>query len=67
MFREVTPQQNANLKNLSQQQQEYAQQVQNKKYQLAQLELSLPAIEDKLNQIPIVRSPSNGYIRPIKN
>ena len=50
----------------SQQQQNYAQSVRDKDYQIAQLELSLSAIDDKLSQIPVVRSPKDGYIRRIK-
>lgn len=50
----------------SQQQQRYAQSVRDKEYQLAQLQLSLTAVDDKLSQIPVVRSPRNGYIRRIK-
>lgn len=47
-------------------QQTYAQATRDRDYQLAQLNLSLSAIDDKLSQIPIVRSPKNGYIRRIK-
>lgn len=50
----------------SQQQQRYAQAVRDKDYQLAQLQLSLAAIDDKLSQIPVVRSPKAGYIRRVK-
>lgn len=50
----------------SQQQQRYAQSVRDKEYQLAQMQLSLTAVDDKLSQIPVVRSPRNGYIRRIK-
>lgn len=50
----------------SQQQQRYAQAVRDKDYQLAQLQLSLSAIDDKISQIPVVRSPRDGYIRRVK-
>ena len=45
---------------------QYDEAVRNKDYQLAQLGISLSAIEDKLADIPIVRSPKDGYIRKIK-
>ena len=45
---------------------QYDEAVRNKDYQLAQLGISLSAIEDKLADIPIVRSPRNGYIKKIK-
>ncbi len=48
------------------QQQQYAQAVRERDYQLAQMSLSLAAIDDKLSQIPMVRSPRNGYIKRIK-
>jgi multidrug resistance efflux pump len=50
----------------SRQQQQYAQSVRDRDYQLAQLAISLTNIEDKLAQIPMLRSPRNGYIRRIK-
>jgi multidrug resistance efflux pump len=50
----------------SQQQQQYAQATRDRDYQLAQLQIQLSAIDDKLAQIPIVRSPKNGYVRKIK-
>lgn len=50
----------------SQQQQRYAQAVRDKDYRLAQLQISLAAIDDKLSQIPVVRSPRDGYIRRVK-
>lgn len=45
---------------------QYEEATRNKDYQLAQLGISLSAIEDKLADIPIVRSPRNGYIKKIK-
>lgn len=48
------------------QQQQYAQSLRDKDYQLAQLAISLTTIEDKLAQIPMLRSPRSGYIRRIK-
>jgi len=45
---------------------QYEEAVRNNDYQLAQLGISLSAIEDKLADIPIVRSPRNGYIKKIK-
>jgi multidrug resistance efflux pump len=50
----------------SQQQQQYAQATRDREYQLAQLRIQLSAIDDKLAQIPVVRSPKNGYIRKIR-
>jgi multidrug resistance efflux pump len=50
----------------SQQQQQYAQATRDRDYQLAQLQIQLSAIDDKLAQIPVVRSPRNGYVRKIK-
>lgn len=44
---------------------QYEEAVRNKDYQLAQLNISLSAIEDKLAEIPIVRSPRDGYIGKI--
>jgi hypothetical protein len=52
--------------NYSQQQQQYAQSVRDRDYQLAQLQIQLSTIDDKLALIPVVRSPQNGYIRKIK-
>ncbi|MEA5578725.1 hypothetical protein [Anabaena sp. UHCC 0451] len=45
---------------------QYEEATRNKDYQLAQLGISLSAIEDKLADIPIVRSPRNGYIKKVK-
>lgn len=50
----------------SQQQQQYAQATRDRDYQLAQLQIQLSAIDDKLAQIPVVRSPRDGYVRKIK-
>ncbi len=50
----------------SRQQQQYEQAVRERDYQLAQMQISLGAIDDKLSQIPVVTSPRNGYIRRIK-
>ena len=50
----------------SRQQQQYEQAVRERDYQVAQMQISLLAIDDKLSQIPVVRSPRNGYIRRIK-
>jgi myosin heavy subunit len=49
----------------SRQQQQYEQAVRDRDYQVAQLSISLSNIDDKLSQIPVVRSPRNGYIRRI--
>ncbi|MBD2341244.1 hypothetical protein H6G64_30195 [Calothrix sp. FACHB-156] len=59
-------QENQTQQEYSRQQQQYAQAVRDRDYQLAQLNISLTAIEDKLAQIPMLRSPRNGYIRRIK-
>lgn len=59
-------QENQTQQEYSKQQQQYAQSVRDRDYQLAQLNISLTTIEDKLAQIPIVRSPRHGYIRRIK-
>ena len=45
---------------------QYDEAVRNKDYQLAQLGISLSAIEDKLASLPIVRSLKDGYVRKIK-
>ena len=58
--------QNQTQQEYSRQQQQYAQSVRDRDYQLAQLAISLTNIEDKLAQIPMLRSPRNGYIRRIK-
>lgn len=50
----------------SQQRQRYAQALRDRDYQLAQLQLALTAVEDKIGQIPVVRSPRDGYIRRVK-
>lgn len=50
----------------SRQQQQYAQDIRDRDYQLAQLNISLTTIEDKLALIPMIRSPRNGYIKRIK-
>ncbi len=50
----------------SRQQQQYGQAMREHDYQLAQLNISLSTIDDKLSQIPVVRSPRSGYIRRIK-
>ncbi len=44
----------------------YSQSISDRDYQLAQLDISLTAIDDKLAQIPVVRSPRDGFIRKIK-
>ena len=59
-------QENQTQQEYSRQQQQYAQAVRDRDYQLAQLNISLTTIEDKLAQIPMIRSPRNGYIRRIK-
>lgn len=59
-------QENNSAISYSQQQQQYAQATRDRDYQLAQLQIQLSAIDDKLAQIPVVRSPKNGYIRKIK-
>jgi DNA repair exonuclease SbcCD ATPase subunit len=48
------------------QEQVYAQAIRDRDYQLAQLSLSLAAVDEKIQQIPVVRSPKDGYIRRIK-
>ncbi|MEA5595706.1 hypothetical protein [Rivularia sp. UHCC 0363] len=60
-------QQNQSVQSYSQQQTQYAQSLRDRDYQLAQVNLSLSGIDDKLALIPAVRSPRNGYIRRIKN
>ena len=50
----------------SRQQQIYSQSIRDRDYQLAQLSLSLAAIDEKLGQIPVVKSPKAGYIRRVK-
>jgi len=45
---------------------QYQESSRNKDYQLAQLGISLSAIEDKLADIPVVKSPRDGYIKKIK-
>lgn len=45
---------------------QYEEAARNREYQLAQLGISLTAVEDKLADLPIIRSPRNGYIRRIK-
>lgn len=59
-------QENQTQQEYSRQQQQYAQAVRDRDYQLAQLNISLTTIEDKLAQIPMVRSPRHGYVRRIK-
>ncbi|MHC5611914.1 MAG: HlyD family secretion protein [Nostoc sp.] len=59
-------QENQTQQEYSRQQQQYAQSVRDRDYQLAQLNISLTTVEDKLAQIPMLRSPRNGYIRRIK-
>lgn len=59
-------QRNQTLQEHSRQQQDYAQSVRDRDYQLAQLNISLSNIEDKLALIPMLRSPRNGYVRRIK-
>ena len=59
-------QRNQTLQEHSRQQQDYAQSIRDRDYQLAQLNISLSNIEDKLALIPMLRSPHNGYIRRIK-
>ncbi|MDR9900531.1 hypothetical protein G7B40_039205 [Aetokthonos hydrillicola Thurmond2011] len=48
------------------QQQTYNQEIRERDYQIAQLQLSLVAVDDKLSLIPVVKSPRNGYVRRIK-
>ncbi|MUG92744.1 hypothetical protein F7734_09900 [Scytonema sp. UIC 10036] len=50
----------------SRQQQIYEQALREREYQLAQLSLSLASVDEKLSQIPLIRSPKNGHIRRIK-
>ena len=59
-------QQNQSSLSYTRQLQEYAQQQRDRDYQLSQLQLSLAGIDDKLSQIPVVRSPRSGYIRRVK-
>lgn len=59
-------QENQTLQEHSRQQQQYAQDIRDRDYQLAQLNISFTNIEDKLALIPMLRSPRNGYIRRIK-
>ncbi len=44
----------------------YEQQRRDKNYQLAELNIQQHQIEDKLADLPIVRSPKSGYIKHIK-
>lgn len=50
----------------SQQLTQHAQAIRDQEYQLAQLQIQLSAVEDKLAQIPIIRAPRSGIIRRIK-
>jgi murein DD-endopeptidase MepM/ murein hydrolase activator NlpD len=50
----------------SQQKLQYEENLRNKEYQLGQLRNQLGAVDEKLAQIPILRSPRDGYIRRIK-
>lgn len=50
----------------SRQQQQYAENLRDKDYQLAQLNILLTNIDDRLAQIPLLRSPREGYIKRIK-
>jgi len=50
----------------SRQQQQYAENLRDRDYQLAQLNISLTNIDDRLAQIPLLRSPREGYIKRIK-
>lgn len=58
--------QNQTQQEYSRQQQQYAQSVRDRDYQLAQLNISLSNVEDRLALIPLLRSPRNGYVRRIK-
>lgn len=59
-------QENQTQQEYARQQQQYAQSVRDRDYQLAQLNISLSNIDDRLALIPLLRSPRNGYIRRIK-
>ncbi|WP_290881482.1 hypothetical protein [Fischerella sp.] len=59
-------QQNQSNLAYTRQMQDYEQQIRDRDYQLAQLQISLAAIDDKISQIPVVKSPKTGYIRRIK-
>ncbi|MEC4819390.1 MAG: hypothetical protein SAK29_39895 [Scytonema sp. PMC 1069.18] len=48
------------------QQQTYLQNLRDRDYQLAQLNISLSVIDDKLSLIPIVKSPRNGWVKRVK-
>ncbi|GBE95659.1 hypothetical protein [Nostoc cycadae] len=61
----VEQQNEANLA-YTRQLQEFAQQQRDRDYQLAQLQISLSSIDDKISLIPVVRSPKAGYIRRVK-
>ncbi|MBC1237579.1 hypothetical protein [Nostoc sp. 2RC] len=61
----VEQQNQANLA-YTRQLQDYAQQQRDRDYQLAQLQISLSSIDDKISLIPVVRSPKSGYIRRVK-
>lgn len=50
----------------SQQKLQYEENLRNKEYQLTQLRNQLSEVDNKLAQIPILRSPRDGYIRRIK-
>ncbi|WP_242034250.1 hypothetical protein [Richelia sinica] len=45
---------------------QYEEALRNKEYQLAQLNISLTSIEDKIAEIPVIRSPKNGYVKKVK-
>ncbi|MBO3463597.1 hypothetical protein G7B40_016900 [Aetokthonos hydrillicola Thurmond2011] len=57
---------NQTQQEFSRQMQQYEQAVREHDYQLAQLKISLSAIDDKISQISVLRSPKTGYIRRVK-
>lgn len=46
--------------------QEYAQAMRNKEFQIAQLSIQKQNIEDKLANLPVIKSPRNGWVSRIK-
>jgi multidrug efflux pump subunit AcrA (membrane-fusion protein) len=44
----------------------FEQSQRDKDFQLAELQIKQAAVDDKLSDIPIVRSPKSGYVRKIK-
>ncbi|NET00991.1 MAG: catalase [Sphaerospermopsis sp. SIO1G1] len=58
--------QNISIQNYDKSKLQYEESIRNKDYQLAQLNISLGNVEDKLANLPVIRSPRNGHIKKIK-